>query len=183
MYHRHFPHFHPPQGRTVCARRLAENDVMEYIAKPNMRDDASSPANRVRFVTNFIICNKAKVRRDEGIPPYCAQTNALLFICPSKALGTPSPTLGKAHRPFLLFAPGGFPAGSGDPGPTSHFMVFRPPSNALWGTVLTVPKACKDTAFQNQITSSIPYPTSHRIPIRGIYHKKQPSAFAEGCFK
>ena len=98
----------PPQGRTVCARRLAENDVMEYIAKPNMRDDASSPANRVRFVTNFIICNKAKVRRDEGIPPYCAQTNALLFICPSKALGTPSPTLGKAHRPFLLFAPGGF---------------------------------------------------------------------------
>ena len=66
-----------------------------------MRDDASSPANRVRFVTNFIICNKAKVRRDEGIPPYCAQTNALLFICPSKALGTPSPTLGKAHRPFF----------------------------------------------------------------------------------
>lgn len=111
MYHRHFPHFHPPQGRTVCARRLAENDVMEYIAKPNMRDDASSPANRVRFVTNFIICNKAKVRRDEGIPPYCAQTNALLFICPSKALGTPSPTLGKAHRPFLLFAPGGFRRG------------------------------------------------------------------------
>ena len=101
----------PPQGRTVCARRLAENDVMEYIAKPNMRDDASSPANRVRFVTNFIICNKAKVRRDEGIPPYCAQTNALLFICPSKALGTPSPTLGKAHRPFLLFAPGGFRQG------------------------------------------------------------------------
>ena len=25
----------------MCARRLAENDVMEYIAKSNMRDDAS----------------------------------------------------------------------------------------------------------------------------------------------
>lgn len=125
MYHRHFPHFHPPQGRTVCARRLAENDVMEYIAKPNMRDDASSPANRVRFVTNFIICNKAKVRRDEGIPPYCAQTNALLFICPSKALGTPSPTLGKAHRPFLLFAPGGFRRGRVTP-PYQPFYGFPP---------------------------------------------------------
>ena len=144
MYHRHFPHFHPPQGRTVCARRLAENDVMEYIAKPNMRDDASSPANRVRFVTNFIICNKAKVRRDEGIPPYCAQTNALLFICPSKALGTPSPTLGKAHRPFLLFAPGGFRRGRVTPALPAILWFFRPSSNALWGTVLTVPKVCKD---------------------------------------
>ena len=106
MYHRHFPHFHPPQGRTVCARRLAENDVMEYIAKPNMRDDASSPANRVRFVTNFIICNKAKVRRDEGIPPYCAQTNALLFICPSGASGTPPPALGKAASTIFIVRSG-----------------------------------------------------------------------------
>ena len=73
-----------------------------------MRDDASSPANRVRFVTNFIICNKAKVRRDEGIPPYCAQTNALLFICLSKALGTPSPTLGKAHPLFYCSVRAGF---------------------------------------------------------------------------
>lgn len=171
MYHRHFPHFHPPQGRTVCARRLAENDVMEYIAKPNMRDDASSPANGVRFVTNFIICNKARVRRDEGIPPYCAQTNALLFICPSGASGTPPPALGKAASPIFIVRSGWVSAGSGDPGPTSHFMVFRPSSNALWETVLTVPKVCKDPTSQNQITSSVPYPTSQRIPIRGIYHK------------
>ena len=67
-----------------------------------MRDDASSPANRVRFVTNFIICNKAKVRRDEGILPYCAQTNALLFICPSGASGTPPPALGKAASTIFI---------------------------------------------------------------------------------
>ena len=57
------------------------------------------------------------------------------------------------------------------PGSTSHFMVFRPSSNALWGTVLTVPKVCKDPTSQNQITSSIPYPTSQRIPIWGTTTK------------
>ena len=57
------------------------------------------------------------------------------------------------------------------PRPTSHFMVFRPSSNALWGTVLTVPKVCKDPTSQNQITSPIPYPTSQRIPIRGTTTK------------
>ena len=143
---------------------------------------ASSPANGVRFVTNFIICNKAKVRRDEGIPPYCAQTNALLFICPSGASGTPPPALGKAASTIFIVRSGWVSAGSGDPGPTSHFMVFRPSSNALWGTVLTVPKVCKDPTSQNQITSSIPYPTSQRIPIRGIYHKKQPPAFCRRLF-
>ena len=90
-------------------------------------------------------------------------------------------TLGKAHRPFLLFAPGGFRRGRVTPGSTSHFMVFRPSSNALWGTVLTVPKVCKDPTSQNQITSSIPIPSAKEFPF-GALPQKQPSANAEGCF-
>ena len=70
-----------------------------------------------------------------------------------------------------MISSGWVSAGSGDPGPTSHFMVFRPSSNALWGTVLTVPKVCKDPTSQNQITSPIPYPTSQRIPIWGTTTK------------
>lgn len=78
---------------------------------------------------------------------------------------------GQGTSPIFIVRSGWVSAGSGDPGPTSHFMVFRPSSNALWGTVLTVPKVCKDPTSQNQITSSIPYPTSQRIPIRGTTTK------------
>ena len=48
----------------------------------------------------------ARVRRDEGIPPYCAQTNALLFICPSGASGTPPPALGKAASTIFIVRSG-----------------------------------------------------------------------------
>ena len=78
---------------------------------------------------------------------------------------------GQGASPIFIVRSGWVSAGSGDPGPTSHFMVFRPSSNALWGTVLTVPKVCKDPTSQNQITSSISYPTSQRIPIRGTTTK------------
>ena len=82
-----------------------------------------------------------------------------------------APLLCARHIAHFIVRSGWVSAGSGDPGPTSHFMVFRPSSNALWGTVLTVPKVCKDPTSQNQITSSIPYPTSQRIPIWGTTTK------------
>lgn len=82
-----------------------------------------------------------------------------------------APLLWARHIAHFFVRSGWVSAGSGDPGPTSHFMVFRPSSNALWGTVLTVPKVCKDPTSQNQITSSIPYPTSQRIPIWGTTTK------------
>lgn len=183
MYHRHFPHFHPPQGRTVCARRLAENDVMEYIAKPNMRDDASSPANRVRFVTNFIICNKAKVRRDEGIPPYCAQTNALLFICPSKALGTPSPTLGKAHRPFLLFTPGGFRRGRVPPRPYQPFYGFPPIIKCSVGNGIDRSESLQRSNISK--SNHFVYSLSHqpKNSHSGHYHKNSLRQMPKAVFK
>ena len=50
---------------------------VEYWARPVMRDDArqaSSPTNRVVFVAGFIICNTARLRRDESPPPHLPLT-------------------------------------------------------------------------------------------------------------
>ena len=100
---------------------------------------------------------------------------------PVQGVGDAVPDFGQGTSPIFIVRSGWVSAGSGDPGPTSHFMVFRPSSNALWGTVLTVPKVCKDPTSQIKSLRLFPIPPAKEFPF-GALPQKQPSAFAEGCF-
>ena len=103
---------------------------------------------------------------------------------PVQGVGDAVPDFGQGTSPIFIARSGQVSAGSGDPGPTSHFMVFRPSSNALWGTVLTVPKACKDTTSQNPKSFRLsPIPPATEFPFGAYTTKNSLRRLPKAVFK